>query len=172
MPEASPPRSRLLACAAAALALLAAPAAFAPAPRFVWNASASAPVGLYLVSPGAVPALGETVIARLPAEARALASARGYVPASVPLVKRVVAVGGSRACAMGSRLFVDGRLAAVRLERDWAERPLPWWRECRRLRLGEVLLLMPQSPKSFDGRYFGPTPERDIVGTARLLWRG
>ena len=36
----------------AALLLLAAPAIYSPAPRLVWNASASAPIGLWWVWPG------------------------------------------------------------------------------------------------------------------------
>ena len=34
---------------------------------------------------------------------------------------------------------------------------------------GAVLLLNP-APDSFDGRYFGVTQGRDIIGKARLLW--
>jgi type IV secretory pathway protease TraF len=47
---------------------------------------------------------------------------------------------------------------------------MPWWRGCRTLRDGEYLLLIPGVAASFDGRYFGTTQARDIVGTARLLW--
>src|SRR3546814_1556457 len=38
--------------------------AFPPAPRLVWNASASAPIGLYAVTPGAPVGPGDMVIAR------------------------------------------------------------------------------------------------------------
>ena len=41
-------------------------AAFPPAPRLVWNASASAPIGLYAVTPGAEGDPGDMVIARVP----------------------------------------------------------------------------------------------------------
>jgi hypothetical protein len=40
--------------------------AFPPSPRLVWNASASAPVGLYRVSPGTVPEAGKMVAAWVP----------------------------------------------------------------------------------------------------------
>ena len=38
-------------------------------------------------------------------------------------------------------------------------------------RLGgaEILLLSPAAD-SFDGRYFGPSARRDVIGKARLLW--
>src|SRR3546814_9749430 len=62
-----------------------------PAPRLVWNASASAPQGLYAVTPGAWVEPGEMVIARVPLRYRQLASARRYLPMNVPLVTRVAA---------------------------------------------------------------------------------
>jgi len=33
------------------------------------------------------------------------------------------------------------------------------------------LPVLMDNPASFDGRYFGATEERDIIGKARLLWR-
>jgi len=38
------------------------------------------------------------------------------------------------------------------------------------LRRGALFLLMADSPASFDGRYFGPTMPRLIVGKATPLW--
>src|SRR3546814_14105689 len=72
-----------------------------PAPRLVWNASASAPQGLYAVTPGAWVEPGEMVIARVPLSYRQLAAARRYLPMNVPLVKRVAAYAGDRVCASG-----------------------------------------------------------------------
>jgi type IV secretory pathway protease TraF len=30
---------------------------------------------------------------------------------------------------------------------------------------------MGDTQRSFDGRYFGPTPASDLIGRARLVWR-
>ncbi|MDQ8757468.1 S26 family signal peptidase [Sphingosinicella sp. LHD-64] len=140
-----------------------------PRPRLVWNASPSAPIGLYAVVEGA-PAAGDIVIAWPPASVRQLAARRHYLPANVPLVKRVAAGPGDRLCALGSGILVNGRRVARRLARDGAGRPMPWWRGCTRLRAGSWFLLVADSPASFDGRYFGPTGGRDMIGKARLLW--
>ncbi len=67
-------------------------------PRLVWNASASAPIGLYAVTPDGVPKRGDMVIARLPSAVRALAAARRYIPVNVPLVKHVGGVAGDTTC--------------------------------------------------------------------------
>lgn len=142
-----------------------------PRPRLVWNASASAPVGLYAVGDGAALARGDMVIARVPGKFRMMAARRHYLPANVPLVKRVIAASGDEVCAIGARVMVNGRLVARRLDRDGAGRRMPWWSGCAELRPGEYFLLMTDSAASFDGRYFGVTGAGDIVGRARLLWR-
>src|SRR3546814_20289045 len=99
-----------------------------PRPRFVWNASASAPVGIDAVGGASPLARGDMVIARVPDEYRMLAARRHYLPANVPLVKRVAATVGDEVCAVGARVTVNGRLAAKRLDRDGAGRAMPWWR--------------------------------------------
>ena len=153
--------------AAALAATLLAP----PRPRLVWNASASAPVGLYAVGDRAEFVRGDMVIARMPNEFRMMAARRHYLPANVPLVKRVVAAPGDEVCAAGARVMVNGRLVARRLDRDGAGRPMPWWSGCAELGPGEYFLLMADSTVSFDGRYFGVSEARDIVGKARLIWQ-
>lgn len=135
----------------------------------VWNASASAPMGLYRVRAGGPIRRGDMVVARIPGPARSLAARRRYLPANVPLVKRVAAGGGDRVCAVGSRISINGRRVAVRKKRDLVGRPMPWWKGCRRLGGGEYFLLM-DSPLSFDGRYFGVTRRGDVLGRAEFLW--
>ena len=136
----------------------------------VWNASASAPIGLYRVHGSGPISRGDMVVAWTPAPARALAARRHYLPANVPLVKRVAAIAGDRVCADESGIAIDGRQVAARLRSDAAGRPMPRWTGCRTLSGGEYLLLM-DNPLSFDGRYFGVTDGSDIVGRAELLWR-
>ena len=159
-----------LAAMSGAIALVALPPVFDPAPRLVWNASPSAPEGLYLVSPGARPRRGTIVIARLPAPARILAASRHYLPADVPLVKPVAAIAGDRVCAAGAMIRINGKPVAERLSRDRRGRRLPRWPGCRTLIEGEVFLLGTRRLDSFDGRYFGPVPGANVVGTARLIW--
>lgn len=139
-------------------------------PRLVWNASPSAPIGLYRVQPGAALVRGDMVIARVPVAARALAALRRYIPANVPLVKRVAGVPGDRICATGPTVTLGGRTVAQRRAADTMGRPLPWWNGCRTLAKGELFLLMAETPDSFDGRYFGPSSAVDLVGKATPLW--
>lgn len=145
-------------------------AALPPTPRLVWNATASAPIGLYWVVSRAPIVVGDTVVARLPDAARRLAARRHYLPANIPLVKRVAADSGQEICAIGAQIFIDGAPVARRRAVDGHGRAMPGWQGCQRLHGGEVLLLNPD-PASFDGRYFGGSEASDIIGKATLLWR-
>lgn len=161
---------RRIAITGTSIAVLVASAAIPPAPRLVWNVSASAPVGLYAVTPGASAEPGDMVIARVPDRFRLLAAERHYLPMNVPLVKRVAGFAGDEVCALGQEIFVNGRWTAERRLADGQGRPMPIWSGCIRLH-GRQLFLLMDNPASFDGRYFGATEERDIIGKARLLWR-
>lgn len=158
------------AMAAAACTALIATLLWPPGPALLWNATQSSPVGLYAVTAADGIERDDMVVAWPPASARALAAERGYLPINVPLVKRVAAAEGDRVCAAGEALYVNGALAASRRARDGIGRPLPRWNGCLELGPGQYLLLMADSPASFDGRYFGVTEALDLVGEARLLW--
>lgn len=141
-----------------------------PRPVLLWNASASSKIGLYLVTSASQARVGDMVVAWAPARARRLAAMRGYLPFNVPLVKRVGAEAGTRICAVGGGIFINGRMTAHRRLRDPSGRTMPWWSGCRLLRPGELFLLTPGMPSAFDGRYFGVTRGDELVGKARLLW--
>jgi len=142
-----------------------------PAPRLVWNASPSAPVGLYWAS-RAAPARGDLVLATLPPDARRLAADRRYLPAGVPLVKRLAAVSGDVVCTVGDAVFVNGKYVATRRNRDSFGRVLPRWSGCCTLAADELFLLMADVSGSFDGRYFGPVRRARIIGRLVPLWTG
>lgn len=140
-----------------------------PAPRLIWNASASAPIGLWRIHPGARVRMNDMVLAHTPESVRQLAARRHYLPANVPLLKRIAGRDGDEVCALGYEIFVNGRRVTQRRGADRKGRSLPWWTGCERLRDGRVFLLM-DAPDSFDGRYFGPISETAIIGKAVPLW--
>ena len=154
------------------LALLLASATIGAQPLLVWNATASAPIGFYRVRPIGVqpPRIGELVLIRPDATSARLYAERGYLPLDVPLLKRVAAVAGQRVCERDGALSIDGRHVADALPTDGQGRPLAAWSGCRPLRDGELFVLMVDVPASLDGRYFGPTPIRSVIGHATPLW--
>ena len=89
-----------------------------PAPWLVWNASASAPLGLYWIMHDQAFSRGDLVLAEPPDTARRLASERGYLPADVPLVKRVAGLSGDTVCGAGVAIIINGRQVAERLSAE------------------------------------------------------
>lgn len=154
----------------AALGLLGLPILDPPRPLLIYNASASAPLGFYRVLPAEPLRRGEFVLARTPDSVRELAAERDYLPATVPLVKRIAAVGGDTVCAIHRAITIDGRHVADQLVADSRGRPLPIWSGCQTLRPDEIFLLMQGVPDSFDGRYFGPIPVSAVIGRLVPLW--
>jgi conjugative transfer signal peptidase TraF len=139
-------------------------------PRLMWNASASTPVGLYSLHPADQLRVGDLVADLPPPTLSRFMAVRRYLPLNVPLLKYVGALSGQTVCRQGLLVSVDGRRVAVALTRDHARRPLPVWQGCRLLRPGEIFLLNPAAPDSFDGRYFGVLLLDTITARAEPLW--
>ena len=165
----------LSACSLAALAW----ASFVqPLPRLIYNPSDSVPVGWYRVKPldhraTSLPrslSVGSIVLTLLPADAAALAAQRGYLPAHVPLLKRVGAVAPQHVCIVAGQVRIDGVPTAAALPADRLGRPLPSWPHCRPLAEGELFLLSVTNPASFDSRYFGPVSASVLIGVAHPVW--
>ena len=145
----------------------------APSPRHalvVWNASASAPIGLYRVTHGRELSRGKLLLVPPAPTLTPFAARRGYLPRGVPLVKRIAALADDSVCTRGKAITINGRFAVSRRAADGAGRPLPHLSGCIRLRQGQVFLLMTDVRASFDGRYFGPTNVSQIAGTLEPLW--
>ncbi len=150
------------------IALIGFSAAACPKPMIVWNASLSVPVGLYRVASG-IPKLGDLVLVRTPDAVKTLANERRYLPASVPLVKRIAAVSGDAVCISNLSVFINGKRIVRQLNTDRAGRTLPHWKGCRRLARDEFFLLG-NAPDSFDSRYFGPVKKTRVIGRLVPLW--
>lgn len=160
--------SKPLAVSAAATAALTL-AAFANfTPRFVWNGSESAAIGLYVIVEKPV-RIGDFALVDPPADVKSFIETRGYLPTDTPLIKRVAAAGGDEICRDGARILINDVFVARALGADSAGRPMPEWRGCFTLRPDEVFLLNDHQ-KSLDGRYFGATKRADILGAARPVW--
>lgn len=144
-------------------------AALSPSgPRLIWNATASAPIGLYWVRHASLNR-DDLVLVSTPDFVKDLAAARGYLPLGVPLVKRIAAVSGDQICVQDNAILLNGTVVAERRNTDSVGRAMPLWSGCRTL-AREVFLLMGDVPSSFDSRYFGPVPETAVLGLLTPLW--
>jgi conjugative transfer signal peptidase TraF len=163
-------RRRRIACGAVCMMLLLATLIVPPPPLLVWNASPSAPMGLYRLSPYARIKVGDIAVTWVPPVARQMAARRHYLPSNIPLVKRVAGIAGDRICAIGPDIFINGKWTVARWKQDGKGQQMPWWHGCVRLRSGELFVIATAQPQAFDGRYFGPTRAKFVVGRAVLLW--
>jgi conjugative transfer signal peptidase TraF len=146
-------------------------ASYARMPSYlVWNASASVPLGLYLMTPDAPIGRHDLVLAWLPISARRTAADRGYLPVNVPIIKPVAAIFGDTVCAIEDGISINEKVIAKRLAQDRQGRPMPTWIGCKTLRDNELLLIAAGVTDSFDGRYFGPLEASQVVGTLVPLW--
>jgi conjugative transfer signal peptidase TraF len=139
-------------------------------PLYMWNASASVPVGLYRLQSTDERYVSE-LVAVMPPEPLATFLADGnYLPRGVPLLKHVLALPDQTVCRDGLTVRVDTVAMGVARESDGRRRPLPTWQGCRVIGSGELFLMNWQSADSLDGRYFGPIPASAVIGRAHPVW--
>jgi len=174
-------RTRYLMLTAAAIATVI--ASIGPtAPRLVWNASASVPIGFYTIAPAERLEVPDLVAVMPPESVSGFMVERGYVARDVPLLKHVLGLPGQRLCRDGRAITVDAIEMGEARDRDSRGRDLPVWQGCRTIAEGEIFLMNLDVGDSLDGRYFGPFPASTVIGRAiplftdedgdgRLVWR-
>ena len=135
-------------------------------PKLIWNASASAPIGLYAVASDDDLAVGDLVVVDPPESLATYLAERGYLPEGVPLLKHVAALPGQRVCRDGAAVAVDDIPLAQAQPSDRFGRDLPVWQGCHFVAKTELFLLNPSHPDSLDGRYFGALPADAVIGRA------
>lgn len=140
------------------------------APILIWNASESVPIGIYRLAPAEPLFVTELVAIRPREPLAAFLDINGYLPAGVPMLKRVLALPGQTVCRNGFTITVDSIEVGEARQRDGRGRPLPTWRGCLTILPGEIFLMNWQSADSFDGRYFGPIASSAILGRAVPVW--
>ena len=159
-------RTMLLSICAAAVAMLVVPVS-ANSARLVWNITKSAPTGLYSIEQGSWH-VGDRVAVRPTELLTDDLERRGVLPRGKLLIKRIVAGQGDTVCRDGVDVTVNGLAAAVARDVSGSGDKLPVWFGCRTLGPSDVLLLG-DTADSYDGRYFGVTSARDILGRVRML---
>ncbi|MCC8430623.1 S26 family signal peptidase [Reyranella aquatilis] len=149
---------------------LVAPAFLQPHRMIVWNASASVPVGLYLLEATDGRYVSELVAVVPPEPLATFLAAGNYLPRGVPMLKHVLALPGQTVCRDGLVVTVDKVAVGVALERDRQGRALPVWQGCRVVAEDALFLMNSRSADSLDGRYFGPLPRSAVTGRVHPVW--
>ncbi len=158
----------MMSIAVSAVAMLAFPTS-ANAARLVWNFSPSAPAGLYYIEHGAW-RVGDRVAVWPSPELAGMLDRLGVLKRGRLLIKTVAAIEGDRVCRAGGTITLNGHEATTARIATSTGEILPSWDGCQTLTASEVFLLG-ETEGSFDGRYFGITSTRDIIGPVRLTVR-
>ncbi|WP_316396861.1 S26 family signal peptidase [Bradyrhizobium sp. 33ap4] len=162
--------SKTLIAMVCGVATLVAPVVLGPSPLYIWNASASVPIGLYRLEPAGDFFVTELVAVRPPEPLATFFDLNGHLPAGVPMLKRVLALPGQTVCRSGLAISVDEIAVGEARDRDGRGRPLPKWEGCAVVGDGELFLMNWQSSDSLDGRYFGFLPASAVIGRALPVW--
>lgn len=165
-------RQKTLIAMGAAAAVLVATMTGEPVPLYIWNASPSVATGLYRVVPARRFHVAEVVAVRPPEPLATFLSFNGYLPARIPMLKRVLAMPGQTICRIGPVIFIDDIAVGAARDRDRRGRLLPKWQGCRVVAEGELFFMNWQSDDSLDGRYFGLLPASSVIGRALPVWTG
>lgn len=152
----------------AAISVLLLPARIGPG-AFVWNATPSAPLGLYRIEETAW-SRGDRVAVRPSDTVVDMLRAHGVSSAGRLLIKRVAGMEGDVVCRESGRVTLNGVLIANARPAGSRQQPLPQWSGCRRLGTGDVFLLG-ETDDSFDARYLGVSAADDIVGRIEVILR-
>ena len=163
-------RRAIFASALVSIGLVIAPILTGHGPRFIWNASASAPIGLYAVEPAGRIEVTDLVAVQPPDALADRLDARRYLPRGVPLIKRVLALPGTTVCRRGATIIAYDSAYGDARSHDSRGRPLPVWKGCRVIARGEFFLMNWDAPDSLDGRYFGPLPSTSVVARLVPVW--
>ncbi|MBI2716777.1 MAG: S26 family signal peptidase [Rhizobiales bacterium] len=163
-------RAQILVTALAGVGVLTLNLAPSWLPHYLWNASASVPLGLYRLQVTRERYVTE-LVAVMPPEPLATFLVEGnYLPRGVPMLKRVVALPGQTVCREGLTVLVDEIAMGAAREHDGRGRPLPVWQGCRVIAAGELFLMNWEAADSLDGRYFGPIPVSAVISRAHPVW--
>src|SRR5260370_1216089 len=106
-------------------------------PKLIWNASASAPIGLYTVRTAADLGVTDLVAVDAPEPLASFLKEREYLPRGVPLMKRIAALPRQTVCRIGRNVSGDTIAMREALARDRRGRELPGWAGCRTVCPGE-----------------------------------
>ena len=111
-------RVAILLTTLAATLLVACTIAAERAPRYIWNASASVPIGLYRLRPTGQLFATELVAVEPPEPLATFLESRLYLPRGIPMLKQVLALPGQTVCREALTVTVDKSTVGKARARD------------------------------------------------------
>lgn len=174
----APGNKKILIGFSVAAAMIAGASTYFFASGYRLNMTASYPIGIYQVDENKTIARGEMILFCPPPQGMILAGAkRGYIAAGIcpgnitPLQKRIVGVAGDEITTTHAGVFINGELQknSVIYRNDYQGNPLPMYKGGV-LQEGEIFVMSDYNDRSFDSRYFGAVPSKNIIGHTKPMF--
>ena len=131
----------------------------------LYNYTDSLPHGFYMVEKRDVYRRGDMVVFPVPRSVRSLVNERQWLHDEGLLMKPLIGVKGDSVCTKRNRFRVGENDFGGIQSHDEQGLPLPRYAVCGVLKAGFLVGVEGMS-NSFDSRYFGPVPERSVIGVA------
>ncbi len=138
-------------------------------PTLIWNFTESTPKGIYQLSPLRGIERDKFVALPPPKQAIQVASGRPWFRPHQMIIKQVAALENDLVCTSGGALSINGKHFGPVFETDKQGIPLPHHNGCYLVPPDTAFLIGPDSPWTFDSRYFGPVSTGLIPFTAKHL---
>lgn len=162
-------RIRTVIAAGLSIAALAVASCKNPKVLVLYNYTDSMPHGFYLVEHREGYQRGDVVVFAVPPSVRALVNERQWLHENGFLMKPLIGLKGDSVSTKDGRFRVAGHdFGGIQLL-DRQGLPLLRYSECGVLKAG-FLVGVDGMSNSFDSRYFGPIPERSVIGIAVPVW--
>jgi conjugative transfer signal peptidase TraF len=133
---------------------------------FTYQVSDSVPRGFYLLLPPRFLQRGDLVTFFPPENTEQFLQDKHWVPRSGVLMKYIAALPGDEVCNQNGELLINHVAVAPIYQFYAPEKELPQTPFCGKLLNQQYLLVSTKIARSFDGRYFGPVSERNILHKA------
>lgn len=137
----------------------------------IYNHTPSVPYGWYLIYPSEIYHVGDLVVFNAPDEVQHLALERGWLQDGDFMLKRIGAIQGDSYKVLDNhQFFASDRYIGQIAIADHKGLPMP------SLAAGEYVvgennfLPIAEHPSSFDGRYYGEVPIKNIVYRVLPIW--
>lgn len=134
-----------------------------PSSIFIYNRTASLPLGFYLIIPNHDYQPGDIVAFRCLANMEELAHSRGWLKQDELMLKKIGGVGGNQyEIRENDEFWVRGKYIGPVAQVDHEGRQMPSIGKGDFLIDDGYFLPVAENPRSFDGRYYGEVPIENI----------
>lgn len=135
----------------------------------IYNPTPSVEEGFYVYA-GQEYGRGQIILFSTPQAVKDYTAANYAAAPLEHFLKPVLAAKGDHVCYRQGQFFLNGAFLSDVQKYDSAGKPLPVWKGCRVLGADEYFVFSDRVRNSFDSRYYGPVPEKDIVGVFAPLF--